>query len=102
MTNFCISAAEVLIPRHNNTTTPERATKRRNRVRVRKLNIALEGGSRALADFQVTPPLGRSIVEKKDAGGVQLCSTTVNVELGKAEERGWIGLQATVKSIEVS
>lgn len=39
-----------------------RATPSRNLVLVTKLHTALEGGSWALAAFQLKPPLGRSIV----------------------------------------
>lgn len=39
-----------------------RATPSRNLVLVTKLHTALEGGSWALAAFQLKPPLGRSMV----------------------------------------
>lgn len=45
MTNLCISDADVLIPRHNNKTTPVIATHSKNLVLVIKLHIALVGGS---------------------------------------------------------
>ena len=57
----CISDADVLIPRHNNSTAPTTATRRRKRVLVRKTHIARVGGKLALAAFQLTPPLGSSI-----------------------------------------
>lgn len=44
-------------------TMPVMATKRRKRVRVRKCQTALDGGNRALAAFQFTPPLGRSMTK---------------------------------------
>lgn len=40
---------------------PENRTRSIKRVRVTKCRTAREGGNRARADFQVTPPLGRSI-----------------------------------------
>lgn len=49
------------MPRHNITMIPARARKRGSRVRENKWKIALEGGSRAFVDFQVTPPLGSSM-----------------------------------------
>lgn len=61
-TYLCISDPAVLMPRHNNRITPVRATPSRNLVLVTKLHTALEGGSWALAAFQLKPPLGRSIV----------------------------------------
>ncbi len=50
------------MPRHSIRTTPASVRKRGNRERVRKCTIALEGGRRAFVDFQVTPPLGSSMV----------------------------------------
>src|SRR5271156_6113063 len=58
---FDISRVETLIPLHNSIMRPAKATATRNLVRVIKTRIALHGGIRALADFHVTPPLGRSI-----------------------------------------
>jgi len=58
---LCISDADVLMPRHNNSMAPAMAMKRRNRVLAKKTHIALVGGKLALAAFQLTPPLGRSI-----------------------------------------
>jgi hypothetical protein len=43
---------------------PSSATDIKNRVRVRTTHIALAGGSLALADFHVTPPLGSNIATK--------------------------------------
>ena len=40
---------------------PARAANSKNRVLVTKFQIALDGGSLALAAFQLTPPLGRSM-----------------------------------------
>lgn len=59
---LCISAADVLIPCHNKTTRPAKATNTRNLVLVRKCITARDGGSLDFADFHVTPPLGSSIV----------------------------------------
>ena len=67
--HLCISWADVVMPRHSIKTMPANATKRRKRVRVRKCRTALDGGSRALVDFQVTPPLGSSIVVKEEGRG---------------------------------
>jgi hypothetical protein len=61
-TDLCISDADVLIPRHVNSIMPINETVRRNRVLVKKTHIALVGGSWALADFHVMPPLGRSMM----------------------------------------
>lgn len=63
--NLCISDAELLIPPHIKIMSPVNATAKRKRVLVIRCSIALEGGSRFLADFHVTPPLGRSIVQKE-------------------------------------
>lgn len=60
-THFCIPDADLLIPRHNKIKMPVRAKDIKNRGRVRRTTTALQGGSRALVDFHVTPPLGRSI-----------------------------------------
>lgn len=60
-TDFCISPADELTPLHNNSTMPDKATKSKNRVLVKKTHIALVGGNCDLAAFQLTPPLGRSI-----------------------------------------
>ena len=49
------------MPRHNTMITPAKASKRGRRDRVQRIKRALEGGRRALVDFQVTPPLGKSI-----------------------------------------
>ena len=55
---------ETLIPLHNSTMRPVNAIETRNLVRVKKSSTALHGGRRALADFHVTPPLGKSILYK--------------------------------------
>ena len=60
---LCISLADVRIPRHSNKIIPATAIDRRTLVLVRKTHIALVGGSCAFADFQVMPPLGRSMIE---------------------------------------
>lgn len=41
---------------------PAIASERITRVCVRNLHITLVGGSLALADFHVTPPLGKSMM----------------------------------------
>lgn len=53
---------DTLIPLHNSTMRPVNAIETRNLVRVKKSRTALHGGRRALADFHVTPPLGKSIL----------------------------------------
>lgn len=50
------------MPRHSNKTMPARARVRRTRVLVRNTHMARVGGNCALADFQVMPPFGRSMV----------------------------------------
>lgn len=65
-TNLCISDADVLMPRHSNSTMPVMATSRRNLVLARNAQIALDGGKDALATFQFSPPLGRSILATED------------------------------------
>lgn len=62
--NLCISAAELLMPRHKRTTKPVTAIDIRNRGRVNKTMIARHGGSLARAAFQFTLPLGSNIVYK--------------------------------------
>ena len=44
---------------------PTTATSSRKRVRVMKFHMARDGGSRARAAFQLTPPLGRSMVSPR-------------------------------------
>lgn len=51
------------MPRHVNNMIPTSETQTRKRVLVMKAQTARVGGSCALADFQVIPPLGRSIVD---------------------------------------
>jgi hypothetical protein len=57
-----ICCVDTLIPRHSKIIRPVNATATRNLVRVRNIIIAFQGGNLDLADFQVTPPLGRSIL----------------------------------------
>lgn len=52
---------------------PVNAVATRNLVRVKTTTIALHGGKRALADFHVTPPLGKNIV----------CDLGMRIEAGK-------------------
>ena len=72
---LCISAAEPLNPLHIIMIIDATATKRRKRVRVRVCHITLLGGNRALADFQVTPPFGSSMLKQSlseaERGGAQ-------------------------------
>lgn len=51
------------MPRHVNSMMPTSETQTRKRVRVMKAQMVRDGGSCALADFQVIPPFGRSIVD---------------------------------------
>ena len=53
---------ETMMPLHSNMMRPVKATAIRNLVRVTMTSTALQGGKRALADFHVTHPLGKSIV----------------------------------------
>lgn len=50
------------MPRHSSSIIPVRATRRRKRVLVSSTHIALVGGRLDLAAFQLTPPLGSSIL----------------------------------------
>jgi hypothetical protein len=61
-----ISPAVPRNPFHINITIPKIAAKRRNLVRVRKFHMAREGGSRAFAAFQFTPPLGSNMLGRAD------------------------------------
>jgi hypothetical protein len=61
-TYSAIWLVETLIPLHSSIMRPVNATVTRNLVRVKTTRTALHGGKRALADFHVTPPLGRSIL----------------------------------------
>jgi hypothetical protein len=63
-TYLCISAADERMSRHVNKTIPTSATVKRNLVFVTTFHIARDGGSRALADFHVMPPLGISMLGK--------------------------------------
>jgi len=67
--HLCISDADVLMPRHSSRMVPATATNNKNLVRVRKDHTALDGGSEALAAFQVMPPLGSSMASS--SGGPQ-------------------------------
>lgn len=60
-TYFDISRVDTVMPLHNKTMRPVRATATRNRVRVKNIKMAFHGGSLDLADFQFTPPLGSNI-----------------------------------------
>lgn len=60
--HFDISPVDTNIPLHNKTIKPVRATTNTNLVRVKNRNTAFHGGSLALADFQLTPPFGKSMV----------------------------------------
>ena len=58
---FCKSSAVPVTPLHNKMTRPTMATTNRKRVRVRKVHIALVGGSLACAAFHDTPSFGKSM-----------------------------------------
>ena len=68
-TYLCISLAPLLMPRHSNSIKPAMAMDTRKRVLVKKTHIALVGGNWDLADFQVMPPLGRSMASERSTGG---------------------------------
>jgi len=59
---LCISAAELVTPRHENIIRPIKPTARRNRVRKMKAKMDREGGNRAEAAFQLTSPLGNNMM----------------------------------------
>ena len=63
---FDICCVDTLIPLHNKIIRPVSATATRNLVRVKNIIMAFQGGNLDLADFQVTPPLGKSILKKYD------------------------------------
>lgn len=67
-TYFDISRVDTVIPLHNKTIRPVRATATRNRVRVKNIKMAFHGGSLDLADFQFTPPLGSNMVMDEEGG----------------------------------
>lgn len=69
---LCISDAEVLMPRHRITTIATMTRTSKNRVRARKDMIVREGGSRALVDFHVTPPLGSNMSPGGRGGTAEL------------------------------
>jgi hypothetical protein len=60
--HLCISDADLLTPRHMRMSRPVKAMDTKKRVRVNKTRIALHGGNLALADFQLTPPFGSSMM----------------------------------------
>lgn len=64
-TYLCISLAEDRMPRHSSNMMPTMARVSRKRVLVNNTHRALVGGNCALADFQVMPPLGRSMVTER-------------------------------------
>jgi hypothetical protein len=68
---FDICCVDTLIPLHNRIIRPVKATATRNLVRVKNISVAFQGGKLALADFQVTPPLGRSMFAKRVGENVQ-------------------------------
>jgi len=63
---LCISGADELMPCHSNTIMAAMAMRRRKRALVRTTNIALPGGRRALAAFQLTPPFGSSMMKVEE------------------------------------
>jgi len=88
-TNLCISFAEPLSPLHSNTLVTVKATRTNIRVRNTNLRTCWYGGSRALADFQVTPPLGSSMV-------IGMC-VYVDVDV-RQPRNGWVeGICAPAK-----
>ena len=88
-TYLCISFAEPLSPLHSNTLVTVKATRTNIRVRNTNLRTCWYGGSRALADFQVTPPLGSSMV-------IGMC-VYVDVDV-RQPRNGWVeGICAPAK-----
>jgi hypothetical protein len=53
---------DTLMPLQRSMIRPVNAIATRNLVRVKTTRTAFHGGKRALADFHVTPPLGKSIL----------------------------------------
>ena len=60
---------------------PVNAIATRSLVRVKTTTIALHGGKRALADFHVTPPLGKNIV----------CDLGMRIKAGKEGRDATLG-----------
>lgn len=60
------------MPRHMMTTIATTIKTSRDRDRARKDRMAREGGSRALVDFHVTPPLGSSMSFGRDGRTAEL------------------------------
>lgn len=75
---LCISEAEVLTPRQSSRTIPTSAKHNKKRVLVRNTHIALVGGRFAFADFQVTPPFGKSMIA--DGSDIPVAGTTTAQE----------------------
>lgn len=61
--NFCKSGAELLMPRHSNSTVPTSAMRASNRVLVINPRTALVRGKLARAVCQLTPAFGSSILK---------------------------------------
>jgi hypothetical protein len=78
-----MSPADEETPLHNNNTIPAKATHSKNRVLVKKIQITLVGGSRDLAAFQFTPPLGRSIAPLLVASSPPLQKSEINQSVQK-------------------
>ncbi|KAF3401592.1 hypothetical protein F1880_010074 [Penicillium rolfsii] len=63
------------------------ATVTKKRVRVRRTRIALHGGRPALADFQLTPPFGNSII--RDGTGIRMNKQLkIGVDGGEGDFQG--------------
>jgi len=65
------------------------AMRRRKRALVKTTNIALPGGRRALAAFQLTPPLGSSMMKGGEEEEKRKKKEKRSVAPGTAPKRQW-------------
>lgn len=93
-----MSPADEETPLHNNNIIPAKATHSKNRVLVKKIHITLVGGSRDLAAFQLTPPLGRSIAPLSVASSPPFQMSEINQSVQKRAMHP--GLRRTDKSYD--
>lgn len=95
---FCRSSAVPVTPLHNKITRPTIATTSRKRVRVRKVHMALVGGSLACAAFQDTPFLGNSMAicsyDHVKPGGL-----FAEKSRWQQPRRRWLALQGTRRAL---
>ena len=77
---FDMASVDTPIPLHSSTTRVVSAMTANTLVRARNAISARHGGSRALADFQVTPPFGSSILTVEDeCSRLGSCSEMVGI-----------------------